>query len=110
MPLLPTPVRNCSTNPVQINFDQTLELTEENEHDSSFVTLYSKMMEQYHDQQGQISDQDLEKLNSEYAEWQKRMEARMDQSQAQIRELQTKIEASRKVKSQLDKVEFIHFI
>ena len=95
----------------QINFDQTLELTEENEHDSSFVTLYSKMMEQYHEQQGQVSDQDLEKLNSEFGEWQKRMEARIDQSQAQIRELQAKIEASRKVKSQLDKVSFyIHFI
>ena len=67
-------------------------------------------MEQYHEQQGQISDTDLEKLNSEFAEWQKRMESRMDHSQAHIQELQAKIEASRKVKSQLDKVDRIIII
>ena len=77
---------------------------DENDHESSFVSLYSKMMEQYHENQGQISDAEMDKLNAEFAQWQKKTEMKMDATQEAINVTNAKIEATRKVKSQLDKV------
>ena len=93
-----------------LNLDATVESEEPDTHDSSFVALYSKMMEQYHEQQGQISDDDVVKLNAEFATWQQRIVDKIDAAQETIATTNAKIEATRKSKSQLDKVSKINLV
>ena len=92
-----------STPMTPLNLDATVD-SEPDTLDSSFVALYSKMMEQYHEQQGQISDEDVAKLNAEFATWQQRTVDQIDAAQETINATNVKIEATRKAKSQLDKV------